>query len=308
MNVDPKHIIQLHMIVELGSYSQAAEKLNITQPGLTRNIRVLEERLGVKLLRRGKTGARPTDEGKVIAAYGKKLFEINQRVSGYFDGLRVGDFGKIRLGLAYTLSNAYLANPIHEYLEEKTHSVIQVSSGSTLELVEQLQAEKVDVVLGGVQINKASDDYVFEPLTKNYLMVIGRKGHPLVSKVQVDNKDLEAFRWIISAEFDPIRKDVDSFLSALGIKKNMISLETSSTSLIIETLLISDYLVALPSVIAQKLIDVGLMSEVKITEVHNLRPIGVAYRRNSLDESFVQSFVTHIKRWFANHHGPMENS
>ena len=141
MNVDPKHIIQLHMIVELGSYSRAAEKLNITQPGLTRNIRVLEERLGVKLLRRGKTGARPTDEGKVIAAYGKKLFEINQRVSGYFDGLRVGDFGKIRLGLAYTLSNAYLANPIHEYLEEKTHSVIQVSSGSTQELVEQLQAE-----------------------------------------------------------------------------------------------------------------------------------------------------------------------
>lgn len=308
MNVDPKHIIQLHMIVELGSYSRAAEKLNITQPGLTRNIRVLEERLGVKLLRRGKTGARPTDEGKVIAAYGKKLFEINQRVSGYFDGLRVGDFGKIRLGLAYTLSNAYLANPIHEYLEEKTHSVIQVSSGSTQELVEQLQAEKVDVVLGGVQISKAGDDYVFEPLTRNYLMVVGRKGHPLVSKVLVAHKDLEAFRWIISAEFDPIRKDVDSFLSALGIKKNMISLETSSTSLIIETLLISDYLVALPSVIAQKLIDVGLMTEVKIAAVHNLRPIGIAYRRNSLDESFVQSFVVHIKRWFANHHGPMEDA
>ncbi|MEG3063145.1 MAG: LysR family transcriptional regulator [Comamonas sp.] len=308
MNVDPKHIIQLHMIVELGSYSRAAEKLNITQPGLTRNIRVLEERLGVKLLRRGKTGARPTDEGKMIASYGKKLFEINQRVSGYFDGLRVGDFGKIRLGLAYTLSNAYLAKPIHEYLEEKTHSVIQVSSGSTLELVEQLQAEKIDVVLGGVQISKAGDDYVFEALTKNYLMVVGRKGHPLVSKVQVGNKDLEAFRWIISAEFDPIRKDVDSFLSALGIKKNMISLEVSSTSLIIETLLISDYLVALPSVIAQKLIDVGLVSEVKIAEVHNLRPIGVAYRRNSLNESFVQSFVTHIKRWFASHHGPMEDA
>ena len=57
--MDPKLLTQLAIIVELGSVTKAARKLNVTQPTLSRSIKIMEDRVGGPLLRRERCYALP---------------------------------------------------------------------------------------------------------------------------------------------------------------------------------------------------------------------------------------------------------
>ena len=58
--IDAKHLLWLAEISDLGSLSRAAEKLNVTQPTLTRAVQVIEAQVGGKVLTRERHGVRPT--------------------------------------------------------------------------------------------------------------------------------------------------------------------------------------------------------------------------------------------------------
>ena len=60
-------------IAEMGSFSQAAKKLFVTQPNLSASIKDLEEELGVQLFVRSNTGARLTDDGNDFVKYAKRI-------------------------------------------------------------------------------------------------------------------------------------------------------------------------------------------------------------------------------------------
>ncbi|WP_114287939.1 helix-turn-helix domain-containing protein [Candidatus Halocynthiibacter alkanivorans] len=66
--MNPKHLMQLTVVAELGSVAKAAEPLNVTQPTLSRLIKVIEDRAGAPVLRRGRYGVRPTANGHRCAS------------------------------------------------------------------------------------------------------------------------------------------------------------------------------------------------------------------------------------------------
>ena len=47
--IDPRHLVQFHEIIRTGSFTRAAETLGLTQPALTRNMKVMEGRLGFEV-------------------------------------------------------------------------------------------------------------------------------------------------------------------------------------------------------------------------------------------------------------------
>ena len=65
--MNPKYLAQLATIVELGSVTKAAQKLNTTQPTLSRTIKLIEDRVGAPILRRGRHGVTATEIGFRLA-------------------------------------------------------------------------------------------------------------------------------------------------------------------------------------------------------------------------------------------------
>ena len=61
MIIDPRHLMQLTAIVNAGSYSEAAKRMGLTQPALSRNMRILEKTVGARVLERGRNGVTPTE-------------------------------------------------------------------------------------------------------------------------------------------------------------------------------------------------------------------------------------------------------
>lgn len=297
MLIDPRHLIQLHMIVELGSFNSAAERLGLTQPGLSRNIRLLEARIGVRLLNRGKHGAIPTDEGKTLAAYGRMLFELSQQAAEVSTAVHRGEMGELRLGVAFSLANGVMAEPISRFLAQRQKTSVRVLPGPTPRLLEELDGGQLDLVVGGTQMLPEDHGLRFEPLVNNELVIIGRKGHPLDGLKTVTVAQLRQYRWVACLEQDPLRRDVEAGMARFGLTRDAVALETASLSLVIDVLSRTDFLTMIPSPLAATLTGTGRFAPIKGDDTYKLRPIGVAYRVNAYIPPIATAFIQFLRTW-----------
>jgi LysR family transcriptional regulator, pca operon transcriptional activator len=299
--VDPRHLVQLYTIVEVGSFVAAAERLGLTQPGLSRNIRILESRIGVKLLNRGKHGATPTDEGKVLAAYGRTLRELTQQAATIGTSVQRGEVGDLRLGASFSIANGLIAEPISRFLERRPKASVRVVPGPTPHLLQELDAGQLDLVVGGVQLLAQQHGVRFEPLVENQLVVIGRRDHPLSALDPVPATALAQARWIMCSQHDPLRIDVEAGMTSLGLSREAVAMETGSTSLVVDVLTQTDFLTMVPSGFAFSLVADGKISRLKLATRYTLRPIGVAYRSNGDIPPVALAFIRMLREWAKTH-------
>jgi len=130
-------------VVETGSIVGASARLNLTQPGVTRRIQNLEERLGVALLDRQSKPLKPTSPGR-------EAYEHGRRVLRSLEDLRAGlspdgDIaGEFRLGIMPYLSDAALACPLDRLRSEFPRLTVRITSGWSPRLMEQVARSELD--------------------------------------------------------------------------------------------------------------------------------------------------------------------
>ncbi|MFE8703136.1 LysR family transcriptional regulator [Cytobacillus sp. FJAT-54145] len=86
-----------YTVVEAGGVTKAAEKLSLTQPAITAQIRNLENEIDVKLFfQKGRT-LELTLEGKELFSYSKRLFKTEQEMEEHLNDLKMGNVGTLRI-------------------------------------------------------------------------------------------------------------------------------------------------------------------------------------------------------------------
>jgi DNA-binding transcriptional LysR family regulator len=130
-------------VVETGSIVAASARLNLTQPGVTRRVQNLEERLGTALLDRQSKPLKPT-------AAGRQAYEQGRRVLRSLEDLRTavapgGEVrGEFRLGIMPYLSEAALSVPLDRLRAEFPQLTLRVTSGWSVRLVDQVARSELD--------------------------------------------------------------------------------------------------------------------------------------------------------------------
>lgn len=146
------HLHTFAEVAELGSFSAAAERLNLTQPAVSLQIRQLERRLGVRLLERAGRRSTPTPAGVVLLEHARR---IDTAVAGALDALAEhagGVAGRVRLGTGATAC-AYLLPPLLRMLKGRYPSLeIVVSTGNTAEMLRLLEENRLDVAFATLPI------------------------------------------------------------------------------------------------------------------------------------------------------------
>jgi DNA-binding transcriptional LysR family regulator len=132
-------------VVETGSIVAASARLHLTQPGVTRRVQNLEERLGAALLDRQSKPLKPT-------AAGRQAYEQGRRVLRSLEDLRAavapeGDLrGEFRLGVMPYLSEAALSVPLDRLRAAFPGLTLRVTSGWSVRLVDQVARSELDAV------------------------------------------------------------------------------------------------------------------------------------------------------------------
>ena len=134
-------------VAEEMSFTKAAQKLYISQQALSGHIARLEEEYGVLLFERKPT-LRLTEEGKMMMYYGRQILESEKNLRQSFADIRTNCRGTLLVGMSRLRGTIMFPELYRQYHQDYPNISVELISGNTVELNNQLLVGKIDVYLG----------------------------------------------------------------------------------------------------------------------------------------------------------------
>ena len=246
MKLDPKHLAQLSVIVEAGSFQTAADRLGLTQPALSRNMKALEARLGASLFNRDGRKSVPNALGLRLSRNGQAIRLAEEQASVLADQSSKGAVGELRIGAPPIVAGRFLSAGIARFIRDNPNCVVEMRTGLVHELRTMLERSQVDVVLGPQSLSEASDGLDFEPLIDDRVGILCRTGHPLTRRKPVMPSDLEAQVWLAHSRGSLLRQQTERAMTASGVNSMHIVCETDSIRSVLEIVADTDLITTMP--------------------------------------------------------------
>ncbi len=152
-----------------GSMTAAAEKMSLTQPAVSQQIRNLEDELGVELLVRGVRQVKPTLQGQILFDYAKKILHLSQQAEVALQTMSQEVKGHLRIA---TLSSIglYLVSPIIGlFLKHNTQLRVKIVYGTAEKIIADMRSQSVDAVIlpdlrteHGIEFPNYDSKYLFK--------------------------------------------------------------------------------------------------------------------------------------------------
>lgn len=203
-------------------YTNAAQKLSITQPSLSNAISSLEKELGTYLFEKKGRNVVLTKYGKVFLEYAEKTLEtLNQGVKKV-KLLTSETSGIIDLGYIYTFGMKDISLLVNSFLEETKDKNFKFtfSDGNTWDIISGLKNEDYDV--GFCSKIESENDIEFIKVKEEELVLITPKDHPLSNYKEIDLKDTINYKYIAFKKNSGLRPFIDNMFMEIGEKQNII--------------------------------------------------------------------------------------
>lgn len=215
--VNLKQLETFVLVAELGSFTRAAEHLDIAQPALSRQVRQLEIELRHNLLNRNGRGVTPTEAGRRLLEHGRGILHQVARAREDLDEMRGAPVGHAALGLPPTVGRILTVTLVDEFRRRFPRATLGIVEALSVNINEWLVSGRIDV---GLVYNPAPAPaldtrmLVAEPL---YLIgpATGRRVTPPMGP-PVALKDLARNRLIVPSRPNSIRMLVESRLADIG--------------------------------------------------------------------------------------------
>jgi len=232
--MDLKQLEYFVRVAELGSFTRAAVALNIAQPALSRQVRLLEVELRQNLLIRNGRGALPTEAGKLLLAHGRGILHQVERAYEELGRVRGSLAGRVAIGLPTSLARALTVPLTRTFRAELPDATISVSEGLSTAMQESLIAGRLDIaVLYNAQPTAETE---ITPLLEEDLLLVQRRtpGAPDDSAPgPISLKDVALLPLVIPSRPNAVRMHVESEMANRGFRLK-IALEIDGVSAILD--------------------------------------------------------------------------
>jgi LysR family transcriptional regulator, benzoate and cis,cis-muconate-responsive activator of ben and cat genes len=176
------------------SITAAARRMNLTQPALSRQIKALEEELGVELFTRGAHSVALTPAGRVLVEEGKKLIERAERVVKQVRTEADGE--PLRIGYAPSLAGPLLGLALERFSQVHPRVGVRLSDCSSAEMRDGLAQGKFDVVVtvpweGDAQLVR------WTPIRRHAMRLAVPVSHPFAGRGKVPLSELNGQRLLL---------------------------------------------------------------------------------------------------------------
>ncbi len=243
--VDPRHLLQFHEIVRTGSFTRAAETLGLTQPALTRNMKLMEGRLGFELLVRSRQGIVPTNVGLRILEEASMVVLAEQRIGQLTNSFKRGFDAELRIGCTPSAGIHILPQPLAQFARQFPEVRLDIRNGHIGMLADMLIRKEVDLILSPTSVIDLIPNSTGRHFFDNQMKVLASMRHPLASKSLLRPDDFKGQRWVLYRPETSIRRASDRLLRRLGIGDNPEAMELPS-NMIAALLHIGDHLAIAP--------------------------------------------------------------
>ena len=295
MYLDPRHLAQLSMIVEAGSFQSAADRLGLSQPAVSRNMRVLESRLHAPLFVRSGRRAVPTRLGQRLARSGLAVRIAQEQAESLSDRAASGMAGQLRIGAPPAIAGRFLTRHLSRFIDANADCAVELRVGLVHELRAMLERGQIDLVIAPRMLAEERAELTFEPLIDDRVGVLCRADHSLVTLECVSAAELQRQVWVAHSRGSLLRRQTEAALLACGVENLRIGFETDSIHSVLEVVAETDLLSTLPRETSRAYLGDSLVF-LAFDHPQFLRPIGVTLRRDATPSQVVDRFVAELRR------------
>jgi LysR family nitrogen assimilation transcriptional regulator len=226
MNLRQMHYF-MH-IARLGSFSRAAEFLNVAQPALSRHIRELEGEIGTALLLRHGRGAVPTLAGTRLLRHATGILKAFEDAKRDVAALADEPKGVIRLGVPPAVSECLSAELVDTMKSRFSRVSFQITETWSGHIRRLLLEKKLD--LGILSLPQVNRSFHYTPIAEEAVYLVSaakRPRHPETLRL----RDLGSIPLVLAPEPHGSRLVIDQALKQAGVKANIV-LESEVWSMI----------------------------------------------------------------------------
>lgn len=211
--MDTRQLAAFCTVVERGSFSQAAERLGVTQPAVSLQVRSLEERLGRRLLDRSGRRVEPTEAGRRLYHGAKRLLEAEERLLADVaeDGAELS--GTLAVGASTGPGGRLVPLLVCEFAHAHPGVKVALSISDTQRVIGAVADRELE--LGVVGAARRVRGLVFEPLVRDEIVLAVPAGHAFAGRrVRLDELATETL--IEMQEGAGVRQVVEQELRRAG--------------------------------------------------------------------------------------------
>lgn len=174
------HLELFHAVASRGNLSRAAQDLFTSQPSVSKQLRLLEDSLGVKLVDRLPRGVALTDAGRILADHAREIFAHRDRAVRDLDDLAGLGRGRLSIAASRTVGSYLLPTILAKYSTLHPAIVLEVRVTNTRRSIEMVRTGDAEIALveGPVEV----DEVMGEVFGSDELVVVAAPGHPLARR------------------------------------------------------------------------------------------------------------------------------
>jgi DNA-binding transcriptional LysR family regulator len=282
-------------VVRLGSFSEVAKRLSVSQPAVSFQIQKLERDLGVRLIDRGQKTISLTGAGKRLLRFAEAVEKEHARLKRDLDQLREEVTGDIVIA-ASTIPGEVLLPPILGEFKA-LHPAIgaRVEASDSITVINRVQDGSYDVGFCGVKPEGKELDYF--KMADDEIVLIVSPEHPFARRRKVSPLELEGEQIIFREETSGTQRSLKSLLAKAGldIGKWSPSLMLGTSQAVVSAVESGLGIAFVSNLAIKKSLALGLVKQVAVDGIKLKRDFYCVYRKERVVSRLLSEFIDFVQ-------------
>lgn len=280
-------------LVEMTSFSRAAETNGITQSAVSQQVRAIERKFDVRLIERGKRFFVLTPEGKAFLDASRTILDAYEELERRLQMSEASVTGELRIATVFSIGLHELPPCLRQFREEHPGVQVRVDYCRYNEVYESVRDGSAD--LGLVAYPARKPGLKVTTFWRDKLVLICSPGHRLAKKRQPTLRDIAGEKFVAFEPDLPTRKEIDKRLRLRGIRIKPI-LEFDNIETVKRAVEIEEAVSIVPEISVRDEVRAGTLASVTLDEPEMSRPLGALIKSSGSPTPALKEFLAMLEK------------
>lgn len=290
-----QHLQILKAVASTKSFTKAGNFLHLSQPCISKNIKILEKNLNILLINRKSNKIFLTENGQIFLNYSERILALCEESYQSLVDSQNNEKRNLKIGASRIVGTYLLPKLLPSFTENHPQINLKIQVNSTKVIIKNIINKAIDLgIIGGKIPNKLKKYLLIKHFVKDKLCLIAGKLHPISSKTILTKEDLYYLDYISLKSNLTTRKFIDNLLiqNQIQVKQLKIMMEFNSLEEIKTAVSLGTNVAFVPLSTIEKELELKTIKIINIENVNITRLLSIITSHHSYEEKIIEFFST----------------
>jgi DNA-binding transcriptional LysR family regulator len=211
-----------HTVAQLSSFTKAANRLHMTQPAVTFQVKQLEEQFNTRLFDRNHNRITLTEAGSIVFEFADKILNLYEEMENSVGELTGEMRGVLLVGASTTIGEYLLPRVLGAFRAAYPAMKVRMNVANTRDIVQQVENNTIDI--GIVEGAVHNSNLAIRECQPDQLVAIFPRGHELAHKERIAPAELLDYQFVLREEGSGTREVLADYIREGGADPNKLDI------------------------------------------------------------------------------------